>query len=236
MNIALMLSGGSGTRFGSDIPKQYQIIEGKPAIIYTMETAQQCELIDKIIAVANFQWKEHFFQWKRTFALTKLVAVAPAGNNRQTSIKNGLLAAEAFVNRGEETGVIVQDAARPLTSGNLLMQLIQALKEAPCVMPVLPLTDTTYMSQDGQWVDGLLDRSILYAGQAPEAFHFWPYLQLYRDTPDEILNTMSGSCQLPYHSGWKVKMIPGEKENIKLTYASDLAICEKILQQRGRGV
>lgn len=103
-------------------------------------------------------------------------------------------------------------------------------------MPVLPLTDTTYMSQNGQWVDGLLDRSTLYAGQAPEAFHFWPYLQLYRDTPDEILNTMSGSCQLPYHSGWKVKMIPGEKENIKLTYSSDLAICEKILQQRGRGV
>ena len=99
-------------------------------------------------------------------------------------------------------------------------------------MPVLPVTDTTYTSQDGQWVDGLLDRRTLFAGQAPEAFCFWPYLDLYEEAPAEILSSMSGSCQLPYSRGWKVKMIPGDPENLKITYSGDLKDCERILLER----
>ena len=121
---------------------------------------------------------------------------------------------------------------RPLTSAELLTRLVAELREAPAIMPVLSVTDTAYISRDGQWVDGLLDRSTLFAGQAPEAFRYWPYLKLYRDTPPEQLSAMSGSCQLPYSKGWKVKMIPGDPENIKITYFTDLKICERKLQER----
>lgn len=99
-------------------------------------------------------------------------------------------------------------------------------------MPALPITDTVYTSLNGQWVDGLLDRSRLFAGQAPEAFRFWPYLALYRDAPEESLSALSGSCQLPYSQGWHVKMIPGELENMKITYPNDLERCAKLLQER----
>ena len=140
------------------------------------------------------------------------------------------------MDEGELSGVIIQDAARPLTSVGLLNRLVEELKEAPAVMPALPIIDTTYTSHDGQWVDGLLDRSTLFAGQAPEGFHFWPYLELYRDTPVEALCAMSGSCQLPYSRGWKVKIIPGEQGNLKITYAGDLNTCEKRLLERGEVV
>ena len=136
--------------------------------------------------------------------------------------------------REETAGVIVQDAARPLTSQDLLRRLTEGLEEAAAVMPVLPVTDTTYTSRDGQWVDGLLDRSTLFAGQAPEAFRYQPYLKLYEETPDEILRSMSGSCQLPYSKGWKVKMVPGDPENLKITYAADLKACERKLLERRR--
>ena len=137
------------------------------------------------------------------------------------------------MDKDEQSGVIIQDAVRPLTSVELLTQLIEELQETPAVMPALPITDTTYISRDGQWVDGLLDRSTLFAGQAPEAFRFWSYMALYRDTPEEILSSMSGSCQLPWSQGWRVKIVPGERENIKITCAGDLKDCEKLLAERG---
>lgn len=232
MNIALVLSGGTGARMGLDVPKQYQRIAGKPVIVHTLEQFETLSGIDGVIAAASPEWEKQILEWKTTYKLSKLWKTAPAGPGRQQSIRNGLMAAKLFMGGGQG-GVIVQDAARPLTSQDLLTRLIQALREAPAVMPVLPVTDTTYTSRDGQWVDGLLDRSTLFAGQAPEAFHYWPYLRLYEETSLEILSSMSGSCQLPYSRGWKVKMIPGDPENLKITYPADLKTCERKLLERG---
>jgi len=197
-----------------------------------LEQCQRCGMTDGVVVTANPKWEAAILHWKEEFSLFKLLAVTPAGEDRQLSIRNGLAAAEKFMDRDERSGIIIQDAVRPLASVELLTRLIQELEKAPAVMPVLPITDTTYTSRDGQWVDGLLDRSTLFAGQAPEAFRYWPYWALYRDAPEEILSSMSGSCQLPYSRGWKVKMIPGEQDNVKITYAGDLKICEKLLYER----
>jgi len=227
-----VLSGGTGTRLGADLPKQYIELAGKPVIVHTLERLQRCEAVEGLVVAASSEWKTMLLRWKEEYSFTKLLTVAPAGENRQLSIRNGLLAAEQFMDSDRRAGVIIQDAVRPLASMELLTRLIQALKEAPAVMPVLPITDTAYTSRDGQWVDGLLDRSTLFAGQAPEAFHYWPYWALYRDASEETLGSMSGSCQLPYSEGWQVKMIPGEQGNVKITYSKDLETCERLLRER----
>lgn len=216
---------------GTDIPKQYQVIAGKPILVHTMEQFQRCGGIDCIVVVAAQAWQGQILRWREEFGLSKLRVTAPAGENRQRSILNGLRVLRPFLT-GEGDGVVVQDAARPLTSGALIGQLLQGLREAPCVLPALPVTDTAYISRDGRWVDGLLDRTTLYAGQAPEAFRYQDYLRLYEETPLEELDRMSGSCQLPYSRGWQVKMIDGEGKNIKITYPSDLELCEKLLRER----
>jgi len=231
VNAALILSGGSGKRMGIDVPKQYLELLGKPVVVHTVEQFQRCELIRYVAIAAAEEWREQILRWKAEFRLTKLQAVAPAGTDRQGSILNGLRALQPLL-AGADDGVVVQDAVRPLTSDGLIKRLLDGLREAPCVLPVLPVTDTTYTSRDGQWVDGLLERSTLYSGQAPEAFRYQDYLHLYGETPAKELSAMSGSCQLPYSRRWKVKMVPGERDNIKITYLSDLQICEKLLRER----
>ena len=228
-NVALVLSGGTGDRMGGGTPKQYRTVAGKPVLVHTLERLERCSAIDGVFVIASPQWTDRILEWKEAFGLEKLLGAAPAGANRQLSIRNGLLAARRFMDGDEGAGVMIQDAVRPLTGVRLLEDLMENLREAACVMPVLPVTDTTYTSEDGRWVSGLLERSALYAGQAPEAFRYWPYLALYRDTPEAELSSMSGSCQLPYQASWNVKMIPGERENIKITYAADLKICELLL-------
>ena len=235
MNIALVLSGGEGTRMGAELPKQYCTIAGKPVIVHTLEQFEQFDEVSTVIIVASPEWEARIWEWKAAYFISKVQAVASAGSNRQLSIRNGLLAAESFM-KGRQGGVIVQDAARPLTSQELLTRLIQGLQAAPAVMPVLPVTDTTYTSRDGEWVDGLLDRNLLFSGQAPEAFHYQPYLELYRQASAEAFAATSGSCQLPYNKGWNVKNNPGDPGNLKITYPGDLEICERKLLERKRPV
>jgi len=231
MNIALVLSGGSGTRLGSELPKQYWMIGGKPVIVYTLEQFERFQEVDGVVVAALPAWEDRIWEWKKVYGLSKLKTVALAGAGRQQSIRNGLVAAKPWM-QDASGGVFIQDAVRPLTSQELLARLLAGLAEAPAVMPVLPITDTAYISRDGQWVDGLIDRNTLFAGQAPEVFHYQSYLKLYESTPDEILNTMSGSCQLPYSNGWRVKTVPGDWENLKITYPADLEICERKLLER----
>lgn len=217
----------------ASIPKQYLELAGKPILVHTAEQLQACDLVDSIIVVAADEWRSEISRWKDRYALTKICGVAPAGENRQESILNGLLAGREL-SQGEQDGVLIQDAARPLTSNRLIRNLLEGLREAPAVMPALPVTDTVYASRDGKYVDGLLDRSVLYAGQAPEAFRYKKYLELYSSAAKEELRAASGSCQLPYQAGWNVKIIPGERDNMKVTYQEDIALCERILEERGR--
>lgn len=232
MNLAVILSGGAGMRMGADIPKQYMELLGKPVLVHTAEQFQRCGLVEHIVIVAAREWEDRIWAWKERFGLSKLCALAPAGENRQRSILSGLLAArDLFESQGD--GVIIQDAARPLTGDALIESLLEGLKEAPAILPALPVTDTVYTSADGGRVDGLLDRSKLYARQAPEAFSYKRYLELYLSAAAEELDNTSGSCQLPYQVGWDVKIIPGERDNIKVTYPEDIELCEKILKERG---
>ena len=136
MNIALVLSGGTGVRMGLEVPKQYQILAGKPVIVHTLEQFEGCPQIDHVIAVAASDWEETIWEWKGEHGLSKLKAVAAAGEDRQRSIRNGLMAARPLM-EDRQGGVIIQDAVRPLTSRALLTRLVQGLEEAPAVM-ILP--------------------------------------------------------------------------------------------------
>ena len=92
MNIAILLSGGTGQRLGGDIPKQYIKVEGKPIIIYCLETLEKSELIDKVQIVAHNQWISEIKKWAAEYGVdSKICGYSTPGKNRQMSIYNGLL-------------------------------------------------------------------------------------------------------------------------------------------------
>ena len=142
-SVAVVLSGGTGSRLGGDIPKQYIELAGKPVIVHTLEQLQRCGAIDGVVVTASSMWEKQILLWKEEFALTKLLAVALAGSNRQLSIRNGLLAAERFFINDNRSGVIIQHALRHLASMELLTRLIEDIKEAADVTRCLPFIDPT---------------------------------------------------------------------------------------------
>ena len=216
MNIALVLAGGTGTRLGADIPKQYIEVRGK-MIDYCLETMEHSNDIAEVWIVADEMWREHIKK------VDKFKGYACPGRNRQLSIYNGLKAIEeSLTGEEKEVNVLIHDAARPFLTEKLISECVKAIEGHDGVLPVLPMKDTVYYSEDGKVISSLINRDKLYAGQAPELFRLQPYIQANQALlPDKIL-LVNGSTEPAIMAGMDIVMIPGDENNYKITTKTDM--------------
>ena len=234
MNIALILSGGTGTRMGTDIPKQYIEVCGKPIISYCMECISKHPKIDAIQIVAEEEWRELISESIEQLAKTKEAEISgkfkgfsKPGANRQLSVFNGLEAIKAYADDNDY--VFIHDAARPLLSATQSTDCLEAVNGHDGVLPVLPMKDTVYSSTDGKTITSLLNRKEIYAGQAPEVFQLGKYYEANKKLlPDKILQ-INGSTEPAIMAGMDIIMIPGDENNFKITTKSDLERFERII-------
>ena len=227
MNIALVLAGGTGSRVGGDVPKQYVLAAGKPVISYCMETLTNHEEIDAIQIVADRRWQEFILEH---VPKDKLRGFSPEGENRQMSILHGLEDIRKYAS--DEDWVLVHDAARPMVRAEQIHDCLAAAFGHDGVIPVLPMKDTVYSSQDGKTISSLLDRSRIFAGQAPGLFQLGVYYKAnIRLLPDQI-KKINGSTEPAILAGCDMAMIPGEEENFKITTGEDLRRFRRLVEGR----
>ena len=237
MNIALILSGGTGTRMGTDIPKQYIEICGKPIISYCMECISKHPNIDAIQIVAEEEWRELISESIEQLAninevkiSSKFKGFSKPGANRQLSIYNGLESVREYADDNDY--VFIHDAARPLLDAKQITDCLQAADGHDGVLPVLPMKDTVYSSTDGKTITSLLNRKEIYAGQAPELFVLGKYYEANRKLlPDEI-SRINGSTEPAILAGMDIAMIPGDEGNFKITTRADLERFEQIIREK----
>ena len=237
MGIALILSGGSGTRLGADIPKQYIEVCGRTVISYCIERLSSHPEIDGIQIVAAPQWHDTIIHSLEQLVslgiaqetLSKFKGFSMPGDNRQLSIYNGLTDIKAYADDDEI--ILIHDAARPMLSSQMITDCLRAVHEHEGVLPVLPMKDTVYQSTDGKRVGALLNRSEIYAGQAPEAFRLGKYYEANkRLMPNKILK-INGSTEPAVMAGMDIVMIPGDEGNFKITTRDDLERFKEIVQK-----
>ena len=221
MNIALILSGGTGARLGTDIPKQYLEVGKKPVITYCMETLSKHTEIDAIQIVADVSWQKSIQEWLAfSDPEKKFRGFSVPGENRQLSILHGLEDIRSYADDGGY--VFVHDAARPLLSAAQITDCLHGAYGHDGLMPVLPMKDTVYTSMDGKHVTALLDRSTVYAGQAPEVFRIGRYYEANQKLLPDRIRKINGSTEPAVLDGMDIVMIPGEEGNFKITTKSDL--------------
>lgn len=221
MNIALILAGGIGTRIGGEIPKQYVEVAGKPVIGYCLDTFALHPSIDAIQIVADSSWHAYIERWIADETIQeKWKGFSRPGKTRQLSILNAL--EDACQYASEEDWVIVHDAARPFLEHVFITESLIKANGHDGVLPVLPMKDTVYFSQNGSSVSSLLNRSNIFAGQAPEVFKLGKYYEANKALlPDEILK-INGSTEPAILAGMDIVMIDGNEENFKITTKMDL--------------
>lgn len=224
MNIALILSGGTGTRLGAAVPKQYIEVNGRPIISFCMERLFFHEGIDAVQIVADPAWHDFIVgcmgvpetekKWR------KFRDFSAPGETRQLSILNGLEDIRKYAGDGDY--VLIHDAARPLLSEELITRCLDAAKEHEGALPVLPMKDTVYASTDGRRVTSLLKREEIYAGQAPEVFLLGKYYDANRRLSREEMLRINGSTEPAILAGLDIALVPGDEGNFKVTTEADL--------------
>lgn len=240
MVTALLLSGGTGTRIGGEIPKQYIEIKGRPVIAYCLRTLLSHEGIDGVQIVADEAWRETIRNCVEQIqeegevsqqggrGNRKFRGFSAPGKTRQLSILNGLEDIRQYA--GDSDCVLIHDAARPLVSAGQISACIEAVRAGhDGALPVLPMKDTVYLSEEGRAVTSLLDRKKVFAGQAPETFVLGKYYEANKALLPERILEINGSTEPAVLAGMDIAMIPGDEGNFKITTKQDLSRFQEIM-------
>lgn len=221
MGCALILSGGSGVRLGTEIPKQYIEVCGRPIISYCVEQLSRHKEIDAIQIVASSKWHEKITEWLEKYDKDrKFRGFSEPGETRQLSVYHGIRDIREYAD--DRDTVLIHDAARPFLSAQMITDCLKAADGHDGVLPVLPMKDTVYLSKDGKKITELVNRSEIYAGQAPEVFRIGAYYEANKKLYPEKIRKINGSTEPAVMAGMDIVMIPGDENNFKITTRQDL--------------
>ena len=221
MNAAVILSGGTGKRIGGNIPKQYIKAGGRMIIEYCLDRffpEAEDPVVSALAIVADEKWREDI--GKCIGSRPEFIGFADPGDTRQLSILSGLRLLKGIC--ADDDSVMIHDAARPLLKTSFIRDCFDAMTHVDGVMPVLPMKDTVYLSRDGKKVHELLNRSEIYAGQAPEVFRFGKYIRANEALLPDKIKSVNGSTEPAILAGMDITMIPGDEGNFKITTKADL--------------
>jgi len=211
---AILLAGGSGTRFGAGTPKQYLTLSGRSVIRHAAEAlARHATLLQPVGDAGPIA--------AHLAGIGHLPPV-PGGATRQDSVMSGL---NALIPHAPDV-VLVHDGARPLFPGGTIPALLAALETAPGAIPALPVADTLKLVSGGT-ITRTVPRDGLYRAQTPQAFRFQALLDAHRAGTVGATDDAS----LIEAIGGTVAIVPGSEDNIKVTYPEDLARLERIMRQ-----
>lgn len=226
-NVAIILAGGMGARSGLTIPKQFLKIAGKTVLEHSVDAFQKSPDIDEIAIVAAPEYHEKISELCGGAAKLKKILVG--GKERYHST---LSAIKAYENE-EGINLIIHDAVRPLVSGRIIRDCGEALRHSPAVSTAIPSADTI-VETDGKAVVNIPPRSRFWRAQTPQCF----YLEILKKSYEKALADpkfeTTDDCKIvrTYCPEVNIILVQGDESNIKLTYAEDIYLIERLFQLR----
>lgn len=225
MNYVVLLAGGSGSRMGQDIPKQFIHVENKPVIVYTLEVLQAHAEIDGIVCVCVDGWEKILAGYAKQFSIDKLQSIVAGGSTRFASTRAGM---KALGTVGDDDVIIVHDAVRPLVTADCLSDVIAVCRRNGNSMSVLDCFDTMYSRSGEDYTAQVVERSRLVRGQTPEAVTGRRMQDMYR-LADERGVELDSISAMQNELGWPIYFAKGSERNIKLTRVEDIELFKALL-------
>jgi 2-C-methyl-D-erythritol 4-phosphate cytidylyltransferase len=217
---SIIVAGGKGQRMGSDLPKQFLMLKGKPVLMRTLEIFSDYDPSMKIILALPENYIPHWKELCSKYHFNKAVSIVAGGETRYHSVKNALEIIE------EEGIVAVHDGVRPLITSPLIDRCFRATEKFKNAIPCIPVSES--MREVNGDKNHRVDRSKYVLIQTPQVFEVQllkeAFRQSYRDEfTDEasLIETLS----IPVH------LVEGIPHNIKITNRADLVFAEAILRE-----
>lgn len=217
---AVIVAGGSGTRMGGSVPKQFMLLHGKPVLWYTLDTFLKAFDDLEIILVVAAAYEETARKLLLSFDEANRVLLAPGGNTRFHSVKNGL------EHIREPSIVFVHDAVRCLLSTNLIHRCYEVALTRGNAIPAVVAVDSIRINinQGNQSVR----RTDVRLVQTPQTFRSEILEAAFQQEYDP---SFTDEATLVERLGVEINLVDGEPTNIKLTNPIDIYLAEKVLAQ-----
>lgn len=227
MNIAVILAGGSGSRLGNSVPKQFLKIAGKAIIEHTIDVFENNEQIDEIVIVTKNDYISTIEQFILKNKYTKIKKILEGGKERYHS---SLAAINAYEN--VDCNLIFHDSVRPLVNNRIINNCIAALEEYDAVDVAVQATDTIIKVNSNDCIDEIPTRSELRNGQTPQCFKINIIKKAYEIALKDPNFTTTDDCNVvkKYLPNTAIKVVNGEVFNMKVTYLEDLFLIDKLFQ------
>ena len=221
MNSAIIVAGGTGSRFGGDRPKQFALLAGKPLIQYSLETFDRCTAVDEIIVVIGEAELSQFADLRSAFILKKLRRVVTGASTRAGSVRSGVAAADPA-----SEVIVVHDAARPLVTTDEIERTVAAARSTGAACLTAPVSDTIKKVESG-FVVGTGPRHNLRRALTPQAFGVEVVRKMY--SADGFDESATDECIMAERLGFRVANVDGSARNIKITLPEDILAATALL-------
>jgi 2-C-methyl-D-erythritol 4-phosphate cytidylyltransferase/2-C-methyl-D-erythritol 2,4-cyclodiphosphate synthase len=220
---AIIVAAGRGTRLGGPVPKQYQRVGGEMVLTRALRATLACGQLDAVLVAIHPDADEFYGAAVAPLSDPRLLAPVHGGAERSDTVR---LALEALADKATEV-VLIHDAARPFARPELFTMLATHARSGEGAIAAQPVIDALWREADGM-AGTPAPRAGLWRAQTPQAFPYAALLAAYH---------ASGPCALDdaevfRRAGGKVRLVPGEPENFKITTAADLARAERLLEAR----
>ncbi len=217
-NYAIILASGLGSRFGNNIPKQFEKINGKTILERSIEIFENNEGINEIILVITPQYHDMALSILGD-KYKKLSKILKGGSTRKESSSIGM---NSILDK--EANVLIHDCARPFLSQEVLNNCINSLNIYDAVNVAIPVTDTIMEIENGM-VKNIPDRKNLIASQTPQCFKLSVIKKAHYLAENE--NSFTDDCGLVLkYKLADIYIVEGNRENIKITYPQDMFIAK----------
>lgn len=233
MNIAVILAGGSGSRLGGDLPKQFLKIAGKKIIEHTISVFENNENIDEIAIVTKSEFIHDVENIVIKNEFNKVKKILQGGKERYES---SLSAINSYDD--DNCNLIFHDAVRPLVNNRIINDCIFALSKYDAVDVAINATDTIIKIDNNNCIENIPQRFKLRCGQTPQCFKRGVIKKAYDIALKDPEFTTTDDCGVVrrYLSNIPIYVVPGEVFNIKVTYTEDLFLLDKLFQLRTQSV
>lgn len=213
----IIVAGGSGSRMGSTLPKQFSLVGGEPILARTINNFRKALPASRIVVVLPAEYIEFWKNFSARFNVAKH-SVIEGGKERFHSVKSGIESLSCELDL-----IAVQDGVRPFASKDMILRAVECASKNGSAIPVVKAVDS-YRAIKGE-ESKIVDRTPLRIVQTPQIFAA-PILRAAYDTPFRA--DFTDDASVVEYSGEKVTLCEGEYTNIKITTPSDLVIAEAI--------
>ena len=230
MNIAIIIAGGSGSRMGQDIPKQFINVYDKPVLIYTLEGFQKHPQIDAIEVVCLEGWQEVLWAYAKQFGIDKLKWVVPGGRSGQESIRNGVFHLEGKA--AADDIIIVHDGIRPLVDETVLTDVILKAQQYGNAVTSMPYNEQIFVADDEISTVSFIPRETIRRVSTPQAYRFDLLDSKYHEAFEKKIGIYGSSYAntMMVELGVRLYFAAGSDKNIKLTTKDDLELFKAYLK------